>query len=107
MRDSWVGNELIRVLLENDSVHLEFAGVTVQLWTLFKVAYDGGPDVWIKPDNRSGDLSLIWALVGTRLVEVALEDTVRVRFDNGTEIMVPPGNRRGAVITGVDGYDPF
>ncbi|MER8421158.1 hypothetical protein NKI95_22480 [Mesorhizobium sp. M0306] len=107
MRDSWIGNELIRVLLESDSVDLKFIDVTVELWTLFKVAHDGGAGVWINPDNRNGDVSTIWSLVGTRLVEVALEDTVRIRFDNGSEIMVPPGNRRGAVITGVDGYDPF
>ncbi|WP_334382091.1 MULTISPECIES: hypothetical protein [unclassified Bradyrhizobium] len=99
-RDPLVGDELIEISLRPYEVHFIFAESVVQLGTSFNVSASGAPLTTISPKERSGNLLVLWSLIGATVREVVWGETVRIRFADDSILLVGPteGRPRGTIM---------
>jgi hypothetical protein len=111
--DPLVGDELVRITLETYEVHFQFAKSTVQIGAPFLLERAGQVLAEVQPQNRAGQISQLWQLVGKTVSEIVWTDSLRIVFSDRLELLIPPslGQLRGAILSTVPGggmgFDEF
>ena len=88
--DPLVGNELIEVSFQPHHVHFTFAEAVLQLGVPFKVSTSRISVTEVDPEARSGDLHVLWSLVGKVVKAVIWDEKVSIIFADDEVISIGP-----------------
>ncbi len=91
--DPLVGDELIEVSLQPHHVNLIFSESMMQLGVPFEISMRGMSAKEIDPERRSGELTVLWSLVGKIVKAVIWEEKVSIIFIDGEVLSI--GSSRG------------
>lgn len=83
-----IGEEVIRVLLENFDLGVVFNNWHLELFTTFTLRRAEGAIVVHDPSVKSGDLSILWGLVGRVVKESRFENGLFLMFDNDVQLEI-------------------
>ena len=92
-----IGEEVIRVLLETFDLGIVFSNWHLELFTTFTLHRTAGGSVVYDPSVKSGDLNILWDLVGRSVQESRFENGLFLTFDNAArlELMQRPDRDAG------------
>ena len=88
-----IGEELIRISLEAYRVHLVFEDTVLQIGARFWVVRKDGTRFEVCPERRTGEVEVIWNLIGDRVQGVVWDDRIEIVFSSGSRIQIGAASR--------------
>jgi hypothetical protein len=100
--DPIIGEELVQIILDPYTVTLRFSCCTLVIKSLFLLKRNKKIEEEFAPDHKGGDLSKLWALLGSKIAGVIWNELIRINLDNDCSIEIPatPGHPRGTFYGG-------
>ncbi len=102
--DPLVGQEVAYIRLDHYSIDIHMEGAHIDIGTLLTVFGSEGVTAQIDPVKRTGNIEVIWQLIGSRVSDVMWRDEkVVFVFSNGAsiEILRSPDRLSGTVQQGM------
>ncbi len=93
-----VGDELIRINLELSGCDLNFRNFFAQMFGPFTITSKTGDSTRIDCTTRSGNLYVLWTLIGETITSFKWNDGIELTFSDGSTIRnrSEPGKIQGA-----------
>jgi hypothetical protein len=97
--DPLVGDELLEVSLHPFHVYFTFVKSKLQLGARFKILVPGSPPILFDPIDGTGDLRILWVLIGKLIKTVLWEEEINLVFASGETISIESneGRPRGCI----------
>jgi hypothetical protein len=97
--DPLVGDELVEISLHPYHLYLTFLESELQLGAPFMISVKGAPSTEFDPKEGTGDLRILWSLIGKRVKAVIWEEAVSIVLADDEVISIGPsqGRPRGVI----------
>lgn len=90
--------ELIRISIEPYQIHFEFSNTVLQIGGKFSVK-SNSKHIIIDPENRSGEISILWKLIGRRAIKVDWNSEIVMEFEDKSLVKIMKSESfRGSIL---------